>query len=338
MQKRIAAIGVIVVGVVVFASAFTANLFTVAPAFEDLTDGFRDTVMTEESVTQARTDIAGLEAVAAEFESTVVPTLAAALEMDPASFAGFLQSEFPAVASGAAALPAVTAQFTDVINLIESQIDNFNQADEIPTGSLPATVVPWEIAIIGLLGVAIGLFMLGGSRKAAIAAVVVGLLSVAGALVLSLVEKSNAADDMNAAFKPVYTEELVTQSQGALLVVGAMGDEMQTAMVPALSAQLGMPPDQMQAFIGETFPATAAALQSMPDAMGRFQGMVGAFDAQLDNYNTISDAALTPVAWVVVIGGVLTAAFGLWALFARKEDADDAAPRQSEPDVSGAKA
>ena len=81
MQKRIASIGVIVVGAVMIISVFTADLFTVAPAFEDLTDGFRDTVMTQESVDQARADLAGLEAVSVEFETVVAPTLAGALEM-----------------------------------------------------------------------------------------------------------------------------------------------------------------------------------------------------------------------------------------------------------------
>lgn len=319
MQQRIAAVGVIVVGIVIFASAFTANLFTVAPAFEDLTDGFRDTVMTDAAIDQARADIAALEAVSTEFETAVAPTLAASLEMDQATFAGFLQAEFPAVAAGAESLPAITTQFNDVIDLIDSQQANFARADEIPTNNLPATVVPWEIALIGLLGMGVGVLMLRRSRSSAIAAVVVGLLAVGGAVALSLVDKSNAADDMNEAFKPVYTNELVLQSQGALNVVAAMGDEMQTTMVPALAQQQGMTVEQMQGFIGENFPATAAALQVMPEALERFDAMVTVFDSQLENYDTIKGTALTPVAWTVVIGGFLMAAFGLWALFARKE-------------------
>ena len=42
-------------------------------------------------------------------------------------------------------------------------------------------------ALIGALGLIVGAFMLRGSRGAAYAAVVIGLLAVAGALVLSLV-------------------------------------------------------------------------------------------------------------------------------------------------------
>ena len=129
----------------------------------------------------------------------------------------------------------------------------------------------------------------------------------------SLIGKSQAADDLNEAFLPSYTAELVAQSQGAVQAVGAMGDEMQTAMLPGLAVQLGMSEEQVQAFIGENFPATAAALDTMPDAMGRFEAMVGVFDAQLANYDTIKDTALTPIAWMIVIGGALIFVLGIWA-------------------------
>ena len=66
-------------------------------------------------------------------------------------------------------------------------------------------------------------------------------------------------------------------------------------------------------FIGEQFPATGAALQALPDAMGRFQVMVATFDAQLDNYITISDTALAPITTTLLIAGILIALLGLWA-------------------------
>lgn len=43
-----------------------------------------------------------------------------------------------------------------------------------------------------------------------------------------------------------------------------MGTEMQTKMLPALATQLKMSPEQLQAFLGSNFPATAKALQTMP--------------------------------------------------------------------------
>ncbi len=320
MQKRIAAAGVILASAVLFASVFAAGLFTVAPAFEDLTDGMRETVMTDDAVAQARTGIGTLEAVSTEFDSVFVPTLADVLEMDETTTSAFLGERLPAMANGAAALPGVAAQLTEVIDLIDGQLANFRSADAIPTDTLSAETVPWGITIAAAIGLLAGLFMLlRSSRLAAVAAIIVGVLAVAGTLLLALVEKSSAADDMNEAFEPVLTRELVAQSAGALQVVGAMNEELQTTMVPAIAQQLDRTEAEMQGFIADRFPATAEALQQMPDAVGRFGAMVDVIDAQLDNYEIIKGTKLTPVAWTVVISGALMALFGLWAVLARKQ-------------------
>ena len=77
---------------------------------------------------------------------------------------------------------------------------------------------------------------------------------------------------MNANLRPVYTPALIAQAGGALTTVGTMGADMSETMLPALAQQLGMTGDDLQAFLGENFPATAAALQDLPASMERFQG------------------------------------------------------------------
>jgi hypothetical protein len=98
---------------------------------------------------------------------------------------------------------------------------------------------------------------------------------------------------------------LIDGAEGSLVVVAAMGEEMQTKMLPDLAAQLGMSPDELNAFLGENFPATAAALQTMPDSLQRFEGFVGIFAMNLDNYETIKPVSFTPIIWMMVIGGIL---------------------------------
>jgi hypothetical protein len=320
MRKTIAASGVVIAGIVVLAVGLMNSLFTIAPAFEDLTDGFRDTVMSDQAIATTKTDIAALSAVSTEFSTKVIPTLSSQLGMDPEAFSTYLGGEYPAVATGAAALPGIIEQFDGVVTLIESQQANFESADALPTSTMPATTLPWMIMGIGLLGIAVGLWMFFDGRMAAWAAVLVGVLVVVSALSLSFLGKSGAADDMNDAFRPVYTAELVSGSSAALQIVGAMGQEMQTAMIPGLAEALGMTVPDVQAFIGSEFPATAAALGSLPDAMGRFQITVGAFDAQLDNYDTIKDTALTPISWTVLLGGVVIALFGAFAVFGTQQE------------------
>lgn len=319
MQKRLAAAGVALVGVVVIVVAFANSLFSVAPAFEDLTDGFRDNVMTDEAIAQAKQDIGALAAVNDEFPS-VVAGLAGVFGTDAAGFQGMMGSQFPAVAAGVEALPTIVDEFNGVIGLIDSQQANFQSADEIPTSSAPATTLPWIILGIGIAALAVGVWMFGGGRTAAYVAVVLGAVVVASSLLLGLLGKSGDADDMNDAFRPVYTEQLVTQSAGALQVVGAMGEELQTAVIPAVAAQMQMSGEDTVAFIGEQFPATGAALQALPDAMGRFQGLVGAFDSELDNYNDIKDTALGPIALIVLLAGVAVLVLGTWGVIASREE------------------
>ncbi len=323
MRKFIAASGVLVAGIAILVVGLMNGLFTVAPAFENLTDGFRDTVMSDQAIDATRTDIAALSAVSTEMSEKVVPTLSAQLGMDEATFSTYLATEYPAVATGTAALPGIVGQFDGVAGLIESQQANFQSADALPTSGIPATTLPWMILGIGLLGIAVGVWMFFDGRPAAWSALVVGVLVVATTLSFSFIGKSTSADAMNDAFRPVYTAQLVEQSNAALQTVGAMGTEMQTALIPDLAGTLGMTVPEVQAFIGSQFPATAAALQSLPEAMGRFQTTVGAFEAQLDNYDTIKDTALTPLAWTILVGGLVMALFGALGLFVPTREVAD---------------
>jgi hypothetical protein len=336
MRKFIAASGVLIAGIAVLVVGLMNSLFTVAPAFEDLTDGFRDTVMTDEAIATTKTDIAALSAVSTEMSAKVVPTLSAQLGMDAAAFNAYMEAEYPAVATGTAALPGIVEQFNGVVGLIESQQANFESADALPTSTVPATTLPWMILGIGLLGVVIGVWMYFGGRPAAWTAALVGILVVASTLSLSFINKSGDADHMNDAFRPTYTAQLVEGSSGALQIVGAMGDEMQTSMIPGLAEALGMTVPDVQAFIGSEFPATAAALGSLPEAMARFQTTVGAFDAQLGNYDTIKDTALTPIAWTVLLGGVLMALFGAFGAFATSREDANHTPAKSSQELTTA--
>jgi hypothetical protein len=315
MQKRLAAAGVVIVGVVVIVVALVNNLFSVAPSFEDLTDGFRDTVMTDEAIAQAQQDIGALEAVNAEFPS-VVEGLAPVFQTDASGFQEVLASQFPAVATGVQSLPTIIEEFNGVIGLIDSQQSNFESADALPTSSLPATTLPWIIAGIGALGILVGAWMFVGGRTAAYVAVVLGIVVIASTLLLNLLGKSSDADAMNDAFRPAYTQELVDQSGQALQVVGAMGGQLQSDVIPAVAQQMQMSAEETLAFIGENYPATGAALEALPDAMGRFQVLVDTFDAQLGNYQDISDTTLNPITWIVLIAGVAIFAFGIWGVLA----------------------
>ena len=314
MRTRIAGVLVIVVGLVVGAVVFATGLFGVAPAFEELTDGFRP-IMQDEALATAEADVAALGAVSAELETAVIPQLAQAFELSPEQFQALLGEQFPAVATGAQALPQIVPQFTLVVGLLQMEQERFESADAIPTDDLPATTMPWIILAIALATIVVGAVMVMKGRLGSILAIVLGVLVIASSLALSFLPKSADADKMNEGLKPVYTAELVAGAQQSLQIVGAMGEEMQTKMLPAVGQQLGMDEAQVGAFLGENFPATAGAIQELPATLGRFTTMVSAFDGQLDNYGEIKTTALNPIAWIVLLGGIMTVLLGAWGLF-----------------------
>ena len=326
MSKRLPAFGVLAIGVVVLIVLFTNNLFAVGSAFEELTDAFRP-IMTDEAIATAQADVEGLGAVSDEFQNDVAPAVANALQMSPDELNVFLGTEFPSVAAGVGALPEIVPQFTGVVGLLAEQQSNFESADGIPTSSLPASTVPWIILLIGVGALVVGILMLGTGRQSWLIATGFGAVVVVLSLLLSFLPKSSAADDLNEALKPVYTPELVANSGQALGVVGAMGQEMQEKMLPALGQQLSMNEEQMAGFLSQ-FPATEAALGGLGDSLGRFQSMITAFDSQLDNYDTIKNTSLYPISLTLLVAGLLVMACGVWRFFVNRRE--DVAPPVAE--------
>lgn len=296
-------------------SAITNNLFQVGPDFEAMIDDFRP-MLAVESTDAARADLAMLEAVGTEFDTGIVPALSQQLGMTPDEFLAFTAANYPAVAEGVAALPTIVPTFNGLVDTLDSQRELFESADAIPTKDLPATTVPWGIFIAGLALIAaaavlykpgwLGLAVTGG----------LGLLLIGTPLVLSLIPKSNDADELNDNLRPIYTPELIAQAKVALTTVGAMGTQMQTEMLPGLGEQLGMTEAELNGFLAQNFPATATALQSLPDAMGRFQTLTTTFEDNLDNYETVEPVALAPISWTLLIGGVVAflASGAAWVL------------------------
>ncbi len=308
---------VMLVGAGLIATTLITNLFSVGPAFENMITDFRP-ALTQASLDTARADIAGLSAVQSEFTSKLAPALSQQLKMTPAQFNGFVSTNFPAVAAGMGALPQVVPAFSGLINILDQQRPLFASADAIPTKSLPATTVPWGLFGAGILIFLFGLLMLRSPKAGGAAALALGLLMVALSMFLSLPGKAGDADKLNANLKPVYTQALVDNSKASLATIGAMGAEMQTKMLPALATQLKMSPAQLQAFLGANFPATAAALQTMPASMERFNALVTVFDKNLGNYNTLKPVGLARIVTIMMLAGGLTALFGAVLLFARR--------------------
>lgn len=309
--RRGMGIAAIVVGAMFIVVTLVQNLFAVGPAFEDLIDDFRP-VLQDAALAQADSDVAALGAVGEEMQTAVIPGIAGALGMSPDDFGAFMATEFPAVNTGVQALPEIVPTFQGLIGSLSDQQALFFSADEIPTEDLPATTVPWGLLFAGIAVIAVGIVMLRTGKLGSYLAIGLGLLLVVGPLILTLPTKASDADELNANLDPIYTPQLVAGAEGALATVGAMGNEMQTTMMPALGQQLGMTGDELNAFMGANFPATAGALVELPATMERFDGLTTVFADNLDNYDTIKPVSFAPIIWMVIIGGAVLAVLGIW--------------------------
>jgi uncharacterized protein YidB (DUF937 family) len=303
----------IVVGVVFIIVTMMNSLFQVGPAFEEMIDDFRP-VLTDESLSTARADIAGLEAVGVEFETAVIPGLAQAFGVTPEEFAAMTAAQYPDIATGMAALPEITATFNGLIDTLDSQQELFASADAIPTESLPATTVPWIVTLAGIAAIAVGVLMFLPGRVWSIVAIVFGAVLVITTFALNLPSKAADADQLNENLTPIYTQQLIDGASQSLVVVSDMGEQMATEMLPDLASQMGMSQEELGAFLGENFPATAAVIQTMPETLQRFEAFVGVFATNLENYQTIQPVAFTPIIWMMVVGGALILLVGTYCL------------------------
>ena len=305
------------IGAGLVAVTLISNLFAVGPAFENLIVDFRP-ALTQNSIDTARADIQGLSAVEKEFTNKLIPALSQQLKMTPGEFNEYLSQNFPSVAAGMNELPTVIPTFTGLIDTLDSQRPLFASADAIPTPDLPATTVPWAIFGAGLIVFLIGLFMLALPKTGAVAAVLVGLLLVFTPIVLSLQTNGADADQLNANLKPIYTQTLVSNATGAVTAIEAMGNQMQSALLPALATQLEMDSEELATFIAINFPATAKALQTMPASMERFNSLVQIFDTNLSNYNTLKPVGLVNLIVILMVAGGLVALLGMLVLLKRR--------------------
>jgi len=315
-QRWTSGLVVMAVGVAFIVMTIVTSLFSVGPAFDRMSDAFRP-VMKTVPLAQLHQDIQSLAPVSGEYHA-VVPTFAQGMAMTPGQFYAVVSQDYPDVAAGIQQLPAIVDQFNGVVGTLQAEQGRFVRADAIPTSNLPAGTIPWALLISGIILIALGaLIIFLPGRLWAWLVVAFSALLIVGSVAFSLPQKASAADTLNAHLKPVYTAEMVAGAKAAVVTVGAMGQQLQSEMLPALADRMGMNQAQLQAFMQENMPATSAATHSMPATMTRFQNLVATFDQSLADYQTLTSVSFVPIVWTLILGSILSLLAGALGLFRR---------------------
>jgi len=143
---------------------------------------------------------------------------------------------------------------------------------------------------------------------------------------------------------PAMTQENIDKFNGYLAGFEGLGIDAQN-MVPALSAAMGMPEQDVQAFMGSQFPAMTQMLQGLPQMQEDFTGLLGlmganvgifeqvpagldhyeplvtTMQAEQGNYDKVASLPnFTLFTWFFVIPGLLLVGLALTGLFVGRKE------------------
>lgn len=214
------------------------------------------------------------------------------------------------------------------------------------------------------------------ARKIMWAVLAVGLLLIAAPFAMGLPDKADGGQDMIDAFEPIMdqenvdttvtyyyevfvplgdvvpamTQENIDKFNGYLAGFAALGVDAEN-MVPALAVAMDMPEEDVQAFMGQQFPAMSGTLEALPQMQSDFSGLMGLMDsnvgifeqvpagldhyeplvttmeAEVDNYDKVASLPnFRLFTWFFVIPGLLLVGLAVAGLVLDGRD-------ESEPEV-----
>ncbi len=111
-------------------------------------------------------------------------------------------------------------------------------------------------------------------------------------------------------FRPMLAEDSIATARGDLAMLSAVGTEFETGIVPTLSQQLGMTPDEFMAFTASNYPDVATGVTALPTVVPTFSGLVDTLDSQralFESADAIPTESLpaTTVPWGLFTAGLL---------------------------------
>jgi len=268
-------------------------------------------MMTDQALAQGRADQSTMASMSSQLTGKMIPTLATQLGMTPQQLNAYFGQNLPATARGLGEVGTLQASFGGMQSLMEQQQANFRQADQIPTSFMPPTTMTSLFLVPGIVLVlvaAIGLVRPRRARQMVAATGVVAIVMSAGLLATSMYGKASAADEMTAAFRPVFAASSIQQTQALTADASAMATELTQKALPAFAAALHVSPSQLAAGMATSYPAVTAGMQELPGIIGRMDGAATLIATQKDNFDQTAAIPWTPGSMVGVFWSMMAPA------------------------------
>ena len=149
-----------------------------------------------------------------------------------------------------------------------------------------------------------------------VAAIIIGAIFIVVTLVQNLFDVGSAFEELIDDFRPALQDEALAQAETDVAALGAVGDEMQTAVIPGISEALGMSAADFNAFMGSEFPAVATGVQALPEIVPTFQGLIASLADQQELFFSADeipteDLPATTVPWGLLFAGIAVMAVGV---------------------------
>lgn len=280
--------------------------------------------MSDAALAQGRADQQTVQAMGNELTGKLMPTLAAQLKLSADQVNAYFGQNLPAMARGMAELPTLQSRFGGLQATMEQQQSNFRQADQIPTSFMPPTTMTMLFVIPGAILVLLagyGLWRPMRARAMVAGTAITGIVMAAGLLATSMYGKATSADEMTAAFKPIFAAQAVQQTRALTNDASAMADELTTKAMPTLAAALKVTPDQLAGSMATSYPAVVSGMQKLPAIIGRMQVATALIEAQQGNFTKTAAIPWEPgsmagVFWSMMAPALLVIAVGTGVLYA----------------------
>jgi hypothetical protein len=308
-MRRGLAVLAIVVGIALIAEPFAFKLFPRAAAGQRVTDRFREQ-MSRPGLAQLQANFATVGDFTKELSGGAVPYFARRLHMTDRQFSRYLQSNFPAVATGLKEIPAAAAFVGPVIPQLVGAHDEFVSVDSLPGLGLPITAIPWLLIGLGAVLLAVGALVLtrpAGGMLPLAAVLVLGLGMVAVPFAFSLPSKADDASNIAAVGRVALSQQAATKAAAATKVIDATVTQTRSAFLPAMARRLQLPPARLDAILRRDFPAVPKGLHQWDSIRPGAYHLTQIQAASVSDNRQMNDTPFHALPWIIVVPGVLLA-------------------------------